>query len=57
MLPIFESRDVHRGALAALILFRQAAEAERVTLALVREISAYLEKARHNPKLKFERGP
>ncbi len=49
--------NITRRCLAALILFRQAAEAEQVTLALVREIAAYLEKARSNPKLKFERGP
>ena len=56
MLPIFESRDLHREALAALILFRKAAEAEQVTLGLAREIASYLEKARNNPNLKFERG-
>ena len=53
MLPIFESRDVHREALAALIIFRQAAEAERASLALVQEIAAYLQKARHDPTLRF----
>jgi tetratricopeptide (TPR) repeat protein len=53
MLPIFQSRDVHREALAALILFREAAKAERVTLALIREIGAYLEEARSHPGLAF----
>jgi len=32
MVPVFESRDVHQEALAALLLFRQAADAEEVTL-------------------------
>lgn len=53
MLPIFESRDVHREAMAALIIFRQAAEAERATLGLVREVAAFLEKAQTNRKLRF----
>src|SRR4029077_5665614 len=35
MVPVFESRDVHQEALAALLLFRQAADAEEVTLGLV----------------------
>ena len=38
-----------------LFVFRQGAEAERPTLGLVREIVAFLERARHNPKLKFDR--
>jgi len=54
MLPIFQSRDVHREAMAALILFREAAQAETATLALVQQISHYLHLARHDPTLRFE---
>lgn len=54
ILPIFQSRDVHREALAALILFRDAALAETVSLALVEEISRFLHRARHDPKVRFE---
>ncbi len=54
MAPIFESQDVHREALAALTLFRQAAEQERVTLGLVEKVVRYLHRARHNPALPFE---
>ena len=54
MLPIFQSRDVHREAIAALILFQEAALAETATLALVEKVSRYLQAARHNPKLRFE---
>ncbi len=38
IVPVFESRDVHREALAALLLFRQAALAEEVTLGLLERI-------------------
>jgi tetratricopeptide (TPR) repeat protein len=53
MVPVFESRDVHQEALAALLLFRQAADAEEVTLGLLERISDYLQRARRNPKLRF----
>lgn len=54
MLRIFESRDVHREAIAALILFQKAAKAEAVTLQMAREMSSYLKRARNNPKMRFE---
>jgi len=57
MLPIFQSREVHREALAALLVFQQAAETERLTLALVEEVAAYLERARGNPDLPFRELP
>jgi tetratricopeptide (TPR) repeat protein len=53
MVPVFESRDVHQEALAALLLFRQAADAEEVTLGLLERISDYLQRARRNPELRF----
>lgn len=55
LVPIFQSKKVHQEALAALMLFRDAAEKERVTAALATEIVLYLRKARHNPELRFER--
>lgn len=42
ILPIFQSREVYREALAALIVFQQAAEMEQLTVGLVEEIAAYL---------------
>lgn len=42
MLPIFESRDVHPEALAALVLLRQAAEAEEVTLEILERLASQL---------------
>ena len=56
MVPIFQSQDVHREALAALAVFQRAATAEALTADLARDIAAYLEKARHDPGLRFERG-
>ncbi|HEX5718489.1 MAG TPA: hypothetical protein VF179_20165 [Thermoanaerobaculia bacterium] len=46
MIPMFESRDDHQKALAAFLLFQKAAEAEQVTLGLIREMVTSLEQAR-----------
>jgi tetratricopeptide (TPR) repeat protein/DNA-binding XRE family transcriptional regulator len=54
MLWIFSSRGVHREALAALKLFRQAVETETVTEELARRVLAYLERARQDPTLRFD---
>jgi tetratricopeptide (TPR) repeat protein len=56
MLPVFQSRDIHREALAALIVFQRAAEMEQLTLGLVEEVAAYLERARTDPSLRFRDG-
>jgi tetratricopeptide (TPR) repeat protein len=37
--PIFQAIDVHREALAAFLLFKEAAEAEQATVALLREVA------------------
>jgi tetratricopeptide (TPR) repeat protein len=54
MVPIFESRDVHQEAIAALLIFQQAAEAERVSLELLGRIAAWLERSRRDPDARFE---
>jgi tetratricopeptide (TPR) repeat protein len=54
MVPIFSSLHIHREALAALAYFRQAVETERVSLALVNGIAAYLRRAEHDPSLRFQ---
>jgi tetratricopeptide (TPR) repeat protein len=46
MLPIFQSRELHREAIAALILFQQAAEKNCVTLGLIQEVTGCLQKVR-----------
>lgn len=53
MFPILVARDLHGQAIAALAVFQQFAEMDRVTLGLVQEIMAYLLRARKNPKLSF----
>ena len=54
MLPIFRSQDLHREAIAALIVFQQAVRMERMSLDLLREIRLYLERARKDNRLRFE---
>ncbi|HKV09800.1 MAG TPA: helix-turn-helix transcriptional regulator [Thermoanaerobaculia bacterium] len=54
MMWIFTSQKIHREALAALRLFCEAAEREQATVALARRVAEYLEKARHDPELRFE---
>jgi hypothetical protein len=46
MLPIFKSQDIHREAIAALFVFQKAAEMERVTLGLIRDVTGYLKESR-----------
>jgi len=53
MLPIFRAQDVHREAVAALVLFQEAAREEQVTAAFVRELAAYLDRARNDPSHRF----
>jgi tetratricopeptide (TPR) repeat protein len=54
MLPIFQSQDLHREAIAALIVFQQAVRMERVSMDFLREIRHYLERARKDQRLRFE---
>jgi tetratricopeptide (TPR) repeat protein len=44
MRPIFESGDVHPEALAAVLLFQQAAETEQVTRTLLDQVAAWLQR-------------
>jgi tetratricopeptide (TPR) repeat protein len=53
MIPVFQAREVHREALAALIVFQQAAELEQLTADLIEEVATYLRQARGNPQLRF----
>ncbi|HWM95301.1 MAG TPA: hypothetical protein VN493_31390 [Thermoanaerobaculia bacterium] len=54
MLPIFQSRDIHREAVAALIVFQQAVRVEKLSSGLLDEIRSFLRRARTDPKLRFE---
>lgn len=54
MAAIFAARDVHREAVAALIIAQKSLDQEVATLPLVREIASFLQRARRNPALRFE---
>lgn len=55
MYRIFEAGDVHREALAALMLFQEAARREALTMKLAREVARYLKEARNDPSLRFSK--
>jgi transcriptional regulator with XRE-family HTH domain len=57
MEPIFRAQGVHREALAALKLFRDAVEKEEATVDLARRLAEYLHRARYDPDLRFEGRP
>lgn len=54
MVAVFKAQRVHREALAAVLLFQEAAEQDRATIELVRKLSDYLRRAQHDPSLRFE---
>jgi transcriptional regulator with XRE-family HTH domain len=54
MTSIFRAQGVHREAIAALKVFRDAAEREAATAELARRVVDYLCRARHDPGLKFQ---
>lgn len=53
MFPIFQSRALHRGALAALILFREAVAMRRADQRLIQDLAGYLRIARRDRALRF----
>jgi hypothetical protein len=53
ILDIFKAQNVHREALAAVMLFQEAAEKETLTTEMVRRLKDYLAKARNSPGLRF----
>lgn len=50
---LFLSRQLHRNALQALVLFQRAAETETATVALLRDLSRFLRRASRNPYLVY----
>jgi tetratricopeptide (TPR) repeat protein len=53
MFPVFQSRRIHREALAALIIFREAVSLHTADLELIRGVATFLDRARTNLKLRF----
>jgi tetratricopeptide (TPR) repeat protein len=52
-LTVFQSRNYHRAALAAILVLCSAARQEQAGVGLVRQVSEFLKRARNNPNLKF----
>jgi tetratricopeptide (TPR) repeat protein len=53
MLEIFRTQQVEREALAALLLFCDAARGETATVELARRLVTFLHRAQHDPELSF----
>jgi tetratricopeptide (TPR) repeat protein len=51
---LFKSQDIHREAMGALLLFQEAARQDMVTIEFVEDLTAYLKRARENPRLRFK---
>lgn len=51
--PLFKAQALPRETLAALSLFRQAAEAGRASAELAKQVLAFLRRARHDPRMVF----
>jgi tetratricopeptide (TPR) repeat protein len=49
ILPIFEARDVHREAMATLVVFQRACEQERLTIQLATQLAAALRRDQPSP--------
>lgn len=54
MLPVFTSHRIHREAIAALLVFQEAVQREKLSAQLVEELSAYLRNAASDPQLRFQ---
>ena len=57
MLPVFSSHSIHREALAALVVFREAVSRERLSTALAQDLAEYLRRAAVQPQLRFQPPP
>jgi tetratricopeptide (TPR) repeat protein len=53
MTSVFRSQEVHREAMAALMLFQEAVRREEATLDLVRRLALYLGRVRGRPGVPF----
>ncbi|MEE9561922.1 MAG: hypothetical protein V3W50_02510, partial [Thermoanaerobaculia bacterium] len=54
ILPIFRSRQIQREAIAAVMVFQQAVEKDRITFELIHRLAKSLEESRDNPRLRRE---
>ncbi|MEM7482377.1 MAG: hypothetical protein AAF481_14465 [Acidobacteriota bacterium] len=54
LVQVFEEQQVNREAMAALLLFRDAVELERVSTVLVRQMATYLRRVQRDPSYAFQ---
>lgn len=50
MFPIFQSRDLHQEAIAALLLFQRAVEMDTLTLRMVEEVAEVVRRSQEKPR-------
>ena len=53
MLKVFRARKTHREVIAAIMLFRDAAALERLSVEWIKELGRFLESSRQSPDVKF----
>ena len=53
MLPIFQSQLIHREAVAALIVFREAVAMRGANVSLIRDVAHFLRDAQRDRTLRF----
>lgn len=53
MLPVFRSHHIQREAIAALLVFREAAAQEKLSTELARELAQYFQRLLTEPSLRF----
>lgn len=55
IVPIFESQDVHKDSLAALLLFKKAVDMETLTARMLEEVSDVLHQSKKRPRPQAEK--
>jgi tetratricopeptide (TPR) repeat protein len=51
IMPVFESREIHREAMACLIMFQHACDEERLTVELARQLAAFLRREQRSSRI------
>jgi tetratricopeptide (TPR) repeat protein len=54
IVPVFQACQIHPEVIAALLLFREAAETERAAAGFLDRLADYLRRSRRDPDLRFE---
>jgi soluble cytochrome b562 len=52
---LFQTHEIHRDALAALLLLQEAITARRLTAETIQRVAAYLQEAQRDPTARFEK--